>query len=74
MEILNSSIFDISLTYVRILLILDSISGQLINIRRVNSLLRNFIFVTRLSCDLRSSLHIGYLLKRIWVNNISLLP
>ena len=65
---------DISLTCLVILLILDSISGEIINIRRLNSLLRNFIFVTSISYNLRSSLPIGPMLERLWVNTVTLLP
>ena len=63
----------ISLTYLRSILILDSISVQLRNIRRLNSLLINFIFLMRISCNTRSSFPMGPLFKRLWVNTVTLL-
>ena len=63
-----------SIKYFRILLILYSISRKLRNIKRLKSLLRNLIFATRMSWNLRSSLTMGPLFKRLWVNTVTLLP
>ena len=62
----------IPITYLRVLLILDYISGKIINIRRLNILLENFVYKTRISCILRSSLLMGPLFNRTWVNILTL--
>ena len=73
-EALSLFPLDILLIYLRKIMILHSISGQLKNITRLNSLLRNFVFVTRIPCILRKSLLTGPLFKRLWVNTVKLLP
>ena len=70
---LRPSILAISPTYLRIIIILDSISGKLRNIRRLWSLLIKFISVTRISCNLSISLFMSTLSKKIWVNTVKLL-
>ena len=70
----SPTISYISLTYLIILLILYFISGKLRNIRSLKSLLRNFIFWTRMSFNLRISSPMGPLFQRIWVNTVILIP
>ena len=59
--------FDISLAYLRILMILDSVYGQLRSTWRLRGILRNFICVTSISCNLKVSLHMVPLFKRLLV-------
>ena len=50
------------------------VSSYLINKRRLKSLLRNFTFLTRIPCDPMSSLTMGPLFERLWVNTITFSP
>ena len=72
-EPLNPSTLDTSLESLRKFLILYSISGQLRGTRKLNILLRNFVFVTSMSGKMRSSLPMGTWFKRPWVNTAALL-
>ena len=64
-EPLNLSTLATSLVYLMILIIIDSISGKLINIRRLRILLGSLVFVTSMSCKLRSSLPMVPLFKEV---------
>ena len=55
------------------ILIINSVSGKFRSIRRLKSLLRNFVFVTRMSCDLRNSLHTSPLFNSLRMNGATLL-
>ena len=72
-ESIIPSNLDISPAYLRILLILDSISGQLRSTRRLWSLLRIFVCATYMSCNLMRSLPMGPLFKRLCANTTTLL-
>ena len=70
---LSPSNLDTSLTSLKILMILDSISGKLIIKRKLRGLLRNLLYVARMPCNLRISLPIGPLFKRLYMNTAALL-
>ena len=63
----------ITCIFERILIILYYIYEKLRNIRRLRSLLRNLMCVTRITCDLSRSLPMGNLFQRLWVNTATLL-
>ena len=63
----------ISIISLRILLIIDFVSGKFISTRRLWSLLRNFMCVMSMSCNLSISLPISPLFNRFRMNIMSLL-
>ena len=67
-ESLITSTSDISFVSLRILMILDSIHGRLRSTRSLFGLLRNFVCVTNISCNLMRELLMVPLFDKICVN------
>ena len=72
-EPLSPNTSDISLAYLRILIILDFKSGLLRSTMRLWSLLRNLYCVTKMSCTLMILLTMVYSLKNLCENTATLL-
>ena len=63
----------ISLASFRIIMVLDFTAGKIKSTIRLRSLLRNYVWVKKISCKLNISLPMGCLFKRLWVNTATLL-
>ena len=73
MDTLIPSTLAISLEYLRIILILHSVSGRSISTMRLRILLRKLLCVMRISCNPKRLLPTSHLFERLRMNTVTLL-